>query len=137
MPERAAETDPKNRVFRMKDVVDYMEQHLGEKLSASEMAGMMAVSYSSFGKQFRAYIGMSFSAYLLWRRMERAKDYLANSHMKIKQVASKVGYHENPQHFSRDFTRQTGISPKEYRVQMFRGRQPDKGDGTEEHEMRR
>ena len=38
--------------------------------------------------------------------------------MKIKQVASKVGYRENPQHFSRDFTRQMGMSPKEYRAQV-------------------
>ena len=79
----------------------------------------MAVSYNSFGRLFREYMGMSFSAYLLQCRMECAKDYLENSHMKIKQVASKVGYRENPQHFSRDFTRQTGMSPKEYRAQML------------------
>ncbi len=129
---KMTENAHKNNVFQMKDVVDYMEQHLGEKLNASEMASKMAVSYSSFGKQFREYKGMSFSAYLLWRRMERAKDYLANTHMKIKQVASKVGYRENPQHFSRDFTRQTGISPKEYRAQMFQERQEKWGNETGE-----
>lgn len=115
---KAIEQEKTHGVFQMKDVIDYIGQHLGEKLSASEMAQKMAVSYSSFGKQFRECVGMSFSAYLLQCRMERARDYLENSHMKIKQVASKVGYRENPQHFSRDFTRQMGMSPKEYRAQV-------------------
>lgn len=117
--EKAMEPVNANGVFQMKDVVEYIGQHLGEKLNASELAQKMAVSYNSFGKLFREHMGMSFSAYLLQCRMERAKDYLENSHMKIKQVASKVGYRENPQHFSRDFTRQTGMSPKEYRAQML------------------
>lgn len=115
------DTEEENGVFGMEDVVAYIREHVGEKLSASELARKMAVSYSSFGKLFREYTGMSFSAYLLYSRMECAKDYLENSHMKIKQVASKVGYRENPQHFSRDFTRQVGMSPKEYRAEKYEG----------------
>lgn len=118
-PKKAVESENKNGVFQMKDVIDYIGQHLGEKLNASEMARKMAVSYSSFGKLFRQHTGMSFSAYLLSCRMECAKDYLGNPHVKIKQVASKVGYGENPQHFSRDFMRQTGMSPKEYRTKIL------------------
>lgn len=118
-PEKIEEGDNRRGVFQVRDVVDYIGQHLGERLNASEMAQKMAVSYSSFGKLFREQMGISFSAYLLKCRMERAKDYLENSNMKIKQVASKVGYRENPQHFSRDFTRQTGMSPKEYRAKMI------------------
>lgn len=114
-----ADAEEGNSVFRMEDTVAYMREHVGEKLSASEMARKMAVSYSSFGKLFREYTGMSFSAWLLETRMECAKNYLENSRMKIKQVASKVGYRENPQHFSRDFTRQVGMSPKEYRAKKF------------------
>ncbi len=114
-----------NGVFLIEDVADYIRRHIGEKLSAAEMARKMAVSYSSFGKLFREYTGMSFSAYLLWCRMECAKEYLEHSPMKIKQVASKVGYRENPQHFSRDFTRQVGMSPKEYRAQMLGARTQD------------
>ncbi len=116
---RNADLSEKKRVFEMEDVVDYIRQHIGEKLSASEMARKMAVSYSSFGKLFREHTGKSFSSYLLWYRMECAKEYLDNSTMKIKQVASKVGYRENPQHFSRDFTRQVGVTPKEYRAQKL------------------
>lgn len=106
-------------VFKIEDVIAYVQQHIGEKPNAAEMAKKMAVSYGSFGKMFREYTGMSFHGYVLWYRMERAKEYLENPHIKIKQVASKVGYRDNPQHFSRDFMRQTGIAPKEYRAQIL------------------
>lgn len=120
--EKNTGSEEEKGIFRIEDAVAYIGGHIGEKLSASEMAHKMAISYSNFGKQFREYTGMSFSAYLIHSRMECAKDYLENSAMKIKQVASKVGYRENPQHFSRDFTRHVGMSPKEYRAQKFEER---------------
>lgn len=120
--EKSCDLEEIEEVFRIEDAAGYIREHIGEKLSASELARKMAVSYSSFGRLFREHTGMSFSAYLLWYRMERAKEYLEYSPMKIKQVASKVGYRENPQHFSRDFTRQVGMSPKEYRARIFEER---------------
>lgn len=107
------------RIFSMEDVLEYINSHISEKLSASELAKKMAVSYGSFGKIFKEHTGMHFSGFVLQHRMELAKEYLANPSVKIKQVASKVGYKEDPQHFSRDFTRQTGLSPKEYRQQIL------------------
>lgn len=110
----------KRAACTMEETLEYIRMHIGEKLSAAEMAKKMAVSYGNFGKLFRNHTGMNFSAYVLNCRMEAAKEYLENPHIKIKQIAAKVGYHDNPQHFSRDFTRQTGLSPKEYRAQMLK-----------------
>lgn len=110
-----AEKKEKTAVFGMEEVTEYIRQHADEKLSAADLAKKMAVSYNSFGKLFKDHTQMSFSNYVLHYRMELAKAYLRDSSIKIKQVASKVGYKENPQHFSRDFTRQVGVSPKEYR----------------------
>lgn len=113
--DRQAEEKEKTAVFGMEEVTEYIRQHADEKLSAADLAKKMAVSYNSFGKLFKDHTQMSFSNYVLHYRMELAKEYLSDSSIKIKQVASKVGYKENPQHFSRDFTRQVGVSPKEYR----------------------
>lgn len=113
------EEKKEEHIFSIEDVLAYVQQHISEKVSAGEMAKKMAVSYGGFGKMFREYTGMSFHGYVLWYRMERAKEYLQNPHIKIKQIASKVGYRENPQHFSRDFARQVGIGPKEYRAQIM------------------
>lgn len=113
--DRQAEEKEKTAVFGMEEVTEYIRQHADEKLSAADLAKKMAVSYNSFGKLFKDHTQMTFSNYVLHYRMELAKEYLRDPSIKIKQVASKVGYKENPQHFSRDFTRQVGVSPKEYR----------------------
>lgn len=119
MPDGVGKKESREKVqmiFKIEDVVEYIGQHVGERLSAVEMAKKMALSYGSFGKIFKLHTGMTFSSYLLWYRMECAKEYLLNSNIKIKQVAYKVGYRENPQHFSRDFMKQTGMTPKEFRT---------------------
>ncbi len=103
----------------IEEILEYIRAHIGEKITAAEMAKKMAVGYGNFGKLFRSRTGMAFSAYVLNCRMEAAKEYLENPHIKIKQIAAKVGYRDDPQHFSRDFTRQTGLSPKEYRAQIL------------------
>jgi len=115
----SVEKSTENTVYDMEAILKYIKEHAGEKLSAAEMAKKLAVSYNSFGKLFKEHTEMSFSSYVLLVRMELAKEYLANPAIKIKQVASKVGYKDNPQHFSRDFTRQTGVSPKEYRGKVL------------------
>ncbi|MBO5303382.1 MAG: response regulator [Lachnospiraceae bacterium] len=102
-------------IYGIEEILAYVHEHIAEKLSALELAKKMAVSYNAFGRIFKEHTKMAFSAYVLWYRMELAKEYLQNSSIQIKQVAAKVGYKENPQHFSRDFTKYAGISPKEYR----------------------
>ncbi len=102
-------------IYGIDEIIEYIKAHIAEKLSAAELAKKMAVSYNAFGRIFKEHTKMAFSTYVLWYRMELAKEYLENSSIQIKQVAAKVGYKENPQHFSRDFTRQVGLSPKEYR----------------------
>lgn len=107
------------KLWKMEDVLAYLDQHIGEKIGAAEMAKKMGISHTTFGKKFREHTSMTFSAYVRTRRMELAKEYLKNSHIKIKQIAAKLGYRDDPQHFSRDFTQYAGISPKEYRARSI------------------
>ncbi len=46
--------------------------------------------------------------------LERAKDLLLGSNEQVSQIAYTLGF-EYPQHFSKFFKAQTGMSPKEYR----------------------
>lgn len=107
-------------VYQMEDVIEYIRRHVSDKLSAADFAKKMAVSYGRFGKLFKSHTGMSFSSYIIWCRMEQAKEYLENPNVKIKQAAAKVGYADDPQHFSRDFMRIVGMPPKEYQRQVSR-----------------
>lgn len=102
-------------VFNIEDAMDFMKTHINEEISMSDVAQRMSVSYNYFSKLFRKHTGMNFPNYLLMLRMEKAKEYLNNPSVKINLIAQKVGYRYNPHHFSRDFSKYTGMSPKEYR----------------------
>ena len=51
--------------------------------------------------------------YLVKTRIDESKFLLANSSLKIKEVANEVGY-EDSLYFSKVFKKITGVSPKEY-----------------------
>ena len=50
-------------------------------------------------------------------RIILAKDNLANTDYSIKKIANICGY-SNTEHFSRQFKKETGMSPKQYRESL-------------------
>ena len=53
-------------------------------------------------------------SYVTQLRINRAKELLAASEMKIRDIAQAVGF-EDEKYFSRRFTKEVGMSPNEYR----------------------
>ncbi len=47
-------------------------------------------------------------------KMERARKYLLQTNLKVKEIGEKLGY-EDPYYFSRIFTKHLGLSPANYR----------------------
>lgn len=92
----------------------YISLHYTQNLTLAEVADSMSVSYSHFSHLFRKTLGMTFPAYLLRMRMEKAAAYLQDPDLSITQIAEKVGY-EDANHFSRAFKRYTGRNPSDYR----------------------
>ena len=50
-------------------------------------------------------------------RIERAKELLTTTGMKLSDIALDIGYNE-PNYFSHVFRKMTGMTPKEYRSKM-------------------
>ena len=64
-------------------------------------------------------------SYLNQIRIDRARELLENPGIKIKDIANMVGF-EDEKYFSRQFHKNTGMSPNEYRSQLS-----DKGKGQD------
>ena len=64
----------------------------------------------------RKKTGQPLTAYIKRRRIEWAKELLAQTALPVSQVAQQVGY-DNLSYFSSVFHDQTGLSPGEYRRQ--------------------
>jgi two-component system response regulator YesN len=53
-------------------------------------------------------------------RMRKAKELLRSTTLRSFEIADQIGYND-PHYFSYVFRKQTGLSPKEYRLQSQQG----------------
>ncbi|WP_059052885.1 helix-turn-helix domain-containing protein [Paenibacillus senegalimassiliensis] len=91
----------------------YIEDHLNESISRSELADIAGINPDHFSRMFKKQTGISPKEYITRLRMERAKSLLAKSPSSIMEVARSVGF-EDPYHFSRRFKQVVGVAPSAY-----------------------
>jgi two-component system response regulator YesN len=94
--------------------LEYMNEHFKENLSLLSVADTVYLSPNYMGALFRAELGVSFTDQLIQIRINKAKELLHQSQLKLYEVAESVGY-QNIGYFTSLFKRITGFSPKEYR----------------------
>ncbi|GHO78060.1 AraC family transcriptional regulator [Ktedonobacter sp. SOSP1-85] len=92
----------------------YIEEHLAEGLSLSEIAAVASLSPYHFTRLFKASTGFSPHQYVIQRRIERAKLLLSTTNWSLTTVAHAVGF-ANESHLALHFKRLTGIIPSSYR----------------------
>lgn len=108
--------EPLNKVTRpeIRKVIEYMDAHLSEEISCDNMAGYVNMNSSYFSRLFKNEVGLSFSDYLLNRRMETATKLLGNSDYSIEQIVKAVGI-ESISYFYRAYKKITGKTPGDVR----------------------
>lgn len=110
-PEAATQTyEP-----RLRRALDYIEAHLDGDITLEDLASVAALSRFHFARAFRDAVGMPPHAYVVARRIERAKNLLGSSRLSIADVAWQVGY-ANPAKFAAQFRKLTGRTPAKWRT---------------------
>lgn len=102
--------------WRMRRLVEFIEENLGGDLSLERMAAEVEVSPLYLARAFKAAVGESPHRYVLQRRLERAKELLRGTDTPIVEVALSAGF-SSQSHLSNWFLRQVGVSPAVYRRQ--------------------
>jgi AraC-like DNA-binding protein len=100
--------------WRLKRVVEYVDDHLADKLTLSDLAGVAGLSRMHFAAQFRAATGRRPHEYLLRRRIQRSEELLCQSTMPLVEVALTVGF-QTQAHFTTVFKRIVGDTPHQWR----------------------
>ncbi|WP_206109300.1 AraC family transcriptional regulator [Paenibacillus sp. HB172176] len=95
---------------RMKDALDYIEDHLLESPAIDEIARQAYMSPFHFQRMFHMLIGMTLAEYMRRRKLTLAAQELASTSAKVVDVAMKHGY-ESPEAFAKAFRKIHGISP--------------------------
>ncbi len=95
----------------------YMNQNFqNPNLMLQDVAKAVGMSNSRFSTVFSQISGQTFTEYLIYLRLNRAKELLRTTPMRSSQIATEVGYNDS-HYFSYIFKKNTGITPSEYRSQ--------------------
>lgn len=87
---------------------------LGAHWDIEKFASRSHHSVSHFHRRFKQLTGASPMGWVRQERINAAKYLLSNSSQKISWVGRRCGY-PDPYHFSREFTRLTGMTPSQFR----------------------
>lgn len=97
-------------------VMGYVETHLSEKISLSDVAHHFFVSESTISHIFRKKMDASFYRCVTQRRLIAAKSLIAEG-LPLENIASRVGFSDYST-FYRAFRQEYGISPRQYRKRL-------------------
>lgn len=100
--------------WRLKRVIDHVDDHLDRQVTLAEMAELAGLTRMYFAAQFRRTTGTSPHAYLLRRRIERAQELMRDPAQPLAQIALSVGFSTQP-HFTTVFKRLVGQTPYRWR----------------------
>jgi AraC family transcriptional regulator len=96
---------------RLKQTLAYIEDHLSEDISLSQLASLTSISASHFKALFRQSTGVPLHQYVIQRRLDRAKDLLMVGKLSIAEIALASGF-SHQSHLARHLRRASGLSPR-------------------------
>jgi AraC-like DNA-binding protein len=108
---------------RLQAILDHLAAHLDRRVSLDELGQVAALSPSATSRFFRRQTGMTISEHVNRSRIARACRLLADTDDSVGSIAAGSGY-SNLAYFNREFRRQTGRTPREFRAV----RRPRSGD---------
>jgi len=98
----------------LKKVIAFMKNNLHKKIQISDLSQSCSCSSSNIYKLFKHNMDSAPQDFFIHLKMERARKYLTQSNLKVKEIGLKLGY-DDPYYFSRIFTKHVGLSPANYR----------------------
>lgn len=111
-----------------KGILEHFERLLNEFFTSDkpQEIGLPSVAYCAnelnlsanyFGDLIRKYTGKSPSEYIRLKLIGVAKSKIFDESKSVSEIAYELGF-KYPQHFTRVFKQQTGVTPQEYRSLM-------------------
>lgn len=91
-------------------VIDYIEAHLGEALSVTELARQAGLTPPHFSRCFKASFGVTPHRYVQQRRIATASHWLNATDRPVAEIALELGF-SSQSHFTQVFRQHTGTTP--------------------------
>lgn len=100
--------------WQVRKVVNYVEAHLDRRLRNEDLAMLVRLNPSHFGRAFRNSIGEPPHEYVIRRRVERAQGLMLSTKASLSDIALDCGLSDQS-HLTRLFRRIVGETPRAWR----------------------
>lgn len=107
-----AMTPERETLDLLDNIVEYIEHHLGEKITLEGVARHFLVSRSTISHTFQKRMEVSFYRFITQRRLIAAKNRILSEEA-MNHVAEQVGFPDYSA-FYRAFRQEYGVSPRDY-----------------------
>ncbi|GIP47612.1 MULTISPECIES: response regulator transcription factor [Paenibacillus] len=105
------------RPFSVEDIKEYIDNHYFEDIKISMFTEKYFLSREYLMKLFKQQYGCGIHEYVQKVRMDKAKELLDDSMLKIQEISEMLGY-KDKNYFSKAFRNYYDLSPSEYRQQQ-------------------
>lgn len=100
---------------KLRHVLQYIEQHLGQPLGSEELAREACLSVSRFHRVFKEEVGVTPKKFIEKMRLAKAHELLTQGEGAVQDLAIQLGYNDY-ETFSRAFKRQYLFSPDDLKA---------------------
>ncbi|MEX0670932.1 MAG: AraC family transcriptional regulator [Pirellulales bacterium] len=99
----------------MREIVERVDAHLGVHQSLEQVSSGFGLSPSHFARKFRQSAGMSLNRFINRRRLGIAFGLLRLGKVPLAQLSLDLGF-SSQSHFTRLFSRLSGLTPHQFRL---------------------
>ena len=98
--------------------VKFIQKNYNQEITLLQVADYVGMSPNYLSSLFKKDLTLSFVEYLNKVRINKAKELLLNTNLKLYHIAFDVGFN-NESYFIRIFKKNTGMRPNEFRKQWY------------------
>ena len=106
---------------RVRQITRLLSDDLSRDVDLNALANRVNLSVSRLRHLFKDETGVTPAQYLKRLRLERARELMEESFLRLKEVMPQVGINDES-HFVRDFKKKHGLPPIKYRHRVRRVR---------------
>jgi AraC family transcriptional regulator len=99
---------------QVRTIIDYLESHLSDKTTIAELSALLDLSRFHFIRAFKKAVGMPPHQFIMHRRVERARELLADHDLSVMEIAERTGFNGGAQ-LTRAFRQIVGTTPTAFR----------------------
>lgn len=103
-----------NIPLKMLDAIRYISINLHQEISVKMLAEQYSCNAEHFSRLFLRHVGIRPQAYIIQKRIDRAKHMMSSQAISLGEIAERTGF-GSLSSFSRVFKQETGFSPRAYK----------------------